>query len=256
MASSTKKKKVWVLIIAAVVLIAAAIGAWLYFHRPVEEEDSLKTVSLENASVGDIVLFGSYEQDDDMSNGEEQIAWDVWAKEDGKLLLVSHYGLENKQYNYEPAELTWEECSLRTWLNEDFYQGHFTDQEREKIALSHLTTEDNVRWGTDGGNDTDDYVFLLSTRELQQYTNQPLDQKDPMRETQPTAYAVANRAWYSGLEGYGKNSIFWWTRSPGPRKDCVACVMGDGVVMDGNQSCYVSQDHFSVRPALWLDLTK
>lgn len=256
MTSSSKKKKVFIIIAAVVLLAAAAIGAWFFFHRPAEEEAPLETVSLENAKVGDVILFGSYEQDNDMSNGEEPIAWDVWAAEDGKLLLVSHYGLDNKQYNHEPADLTWEECTLRIWLNQDFYMGHFTDQERAKIALSHLTTEDNVRWGTDGGNDTDDYVFLLSTTELQRYTNEPLDQADPQRETQPTAYAVANHAWYSGLEGYGKNSIFWWTRSPGPRKDSVSCVMGDGVVMDGNQSCYVSQDHFSVRPALWLDLNK
>ena len=256
MASTSKKKKVWIFVVVLLVLAAAAAGIWYYFHRPEEPAVPLDTVSLDKAEVGDIVLLGTYEQDNDLENGEEAIPWTVLAKEDGKLLLISYYGIENKQYNHEPAQVTWEQCTLRTWLNEDFYQAHFTDQEKAKIQLSHLSTEDNIRWGTDGGKDTDDYVFLLSTTELGQYTGMPLEEANEKREAQPTAYAVANRAWYSGLEGYGKNCIFWWTRSPGPRADCVACVMGDGVVMDGNQSCYVSQDHFSVRPALWLDLSK
>ena len=256
MAKSNKRKKAWILIILLFVLAAAAAGIWYYFNRPEEKEKPLDTVALDQAEVGDIVLFGTYEQDNDLENGEEAIPWTVMAKEDGKLLLFSYYGIENKQYNHEPAQVTWEQCTLRTWLNEDFYKGHFTDQEKAKIRLSHLTTEDNIRWGTSGGNDTDDHIFLLSTTELAEYTGLPLDEANPKREAQPTAYAVANRAWYSGLEGYGKNCIFWWTRSPGPRPDCVSCVMGDGVVMDGNQSCYVSQDHFCVRPALWLDLSK
>ena len=256
MAQAGKKKKTWPIILCLAVLAAAAAGAWYYFNRPEETVTEIETVSIDKAQVGDIVLLGSYEQDNDPTNGEEAIPWIVMADEEGKLLLLSYYGLDNKQYNSSPQEITWEACEIRTWLNQDFYLGHFTEEEKSQIQLSHLSTEDNIRWGTDGGPDTEDYVFLLSTTELAKYTGEPLDEANPAREAQPTAYAIENGSWYSGLEGFEKNCIFWWTRSPGPRADSVSCVMGDGVVMDGNQSCYVSQDHFSIRPALWLDRTK
>ena len=50
-------------------------------------------------NIGDIVTFGTYEQDNDSSNGQESIEWQVVDISDGKALLVSRYVLDNIEYN-------------------------------------------------------------------------------------------------------------------------------------------------------------
>ncbi len=44
--------------------------------------------------VGDVIYFGSYEQDNNLSNGKEEIEWIVLAKENRKALLISKYALD------------------------------------------------------------------------------------------------------------------------------------------------------------------
>ena len=70
--------------------------------------------SIGGVSVGDIVTFGSYEQDNNLSNGKEAIEWLVLDIQDGKALLLSKYGLETKEYNTGDYEITWERSTLRS----------------------------------------------------------------------------------------------------------------------------------------------
>ncbi|MBP3696995.1 MAG: hypothetical protein J6J45_05560, partial [Clostridia bacterium] len=70
-----------------------------------------------DTQVGDYITFGSYEQDNDLSNGKEPIEWLVLDKQDGKVLVISKYALDAKPYNDEYVDVTWETCTLRSWLN-------------------------------------------------------------------------------------------------------------------------------------------
>lgn len=65
------------------------------------------------AKVGDTVRFGSYEQDNDVSNGTEAIEWFVLDKQDGKFLLLSKKALGAKLYNEGMEDVIWETCTLR-----------------------------------------------------------------------------------------------------------------------------------------------
>ena len=47
----------------------------------------------QNISVGDVLAFGHYEQDNNPDNGPEPIEWIVLDVQDGKALLLSRYGL-------------------------------------------------------------------------------------------------------------------------------------------------------------------
>ncbi|MBQ9199632.1 MAG: hypothetical protein IJ141_05585 [Lachnospiraceae bacterium] len=67
-------------------------------------------------------------------------------------------------YHDRAESTTWETCSLWKWLNRDFYDT-FTHEEKEYIILSHCDNREVVFDGTIGGNDTGDYVFLLSNKE-------------------------------------------------------------------------------------------
>ena len=137
-------------------------------------------------AAGDMILFGRYEQDNNLDNGTEPIEWLVLdVSEDGKqALLISKYGLDVKQYNTSYEKKTWETCSLRTWLNTDtteeksFLSTAFTEDEQKKILTTAVdnSSSQGFDWTTEGastnpsgGNDTQDRIFLLSYAEANTY---------------------------------------------------------------------------------------
>lgn len=82
-----------------------------------------------DVQVGDIIEFGSYEQDNNPSNGPEPIEWRVLEVSDGSALIVSQYALDARAYNKERVRITWAECTLRGWLNGEFYATAFRRRE-------------------------------------------------------------------------------------------------------------------------------
>ena len=204
--------------------------------------------------VGDVIAFGTYEQDALLPNGKEPIEWIILDKrEDGSLVLLSKYALDCKPYNKDFADVTWETCTLRTWLNEDFYNAAFSAQEQARIVPVMIENEDNPYYGTTGGRPTTDKVWLLSINEV---TNRFTSEKvytyftdDTSRMCAPTKYAVAQGAYQSSnytVDGVG--ACWWWLRSPGGDSRTAAFVNVDGYVYDGGFS--VSNNVNSVRPVV------
>ena len=148
--------------------------------------------SIANAQVGDTVTFGRYEQDNKMGNGPEDIEWTVLGERDGAKLLLAREGLMPMAFSKEDSEATWSTSTVRGWLNNGFYAVAFNADERGRILLSHLENADNPEFGTDGGEDTDDRVFLLSIDELNEYL--PVQEE---RVAEPTAFAKAKGAFVS-----------------------------------------------------------
>ena len=102
-------------------------------------------------SVGDVVTFGKYEQDGNLNNGFEQLEWYVVAKEGNKYLLLSKKVLFEKNYNdnYEYGSEEkfnyWDNSTIRTYLNENFYDEAFSEEERNIIkSYSHDGVSDKV----------------------------------------------------------------------------------------------------------------
>ena len=202
-----------------------------------------KDEKLKVAKVGDYVFFGAYEQDNDASNGKEDIEWLVLDVKDGKALLISKYALDCKQYNTSRADVTWETCALRKWLNNDFSNTAFSTAEKALISTVTVSTDKNPEYSTNPGNATQDQVFLLSITEANKYFS-----SDSARQCKPTDYAVANGAYANANTDNG----IWWLRSPGSDQICAAIVSnGGGIAEDGFDAWL---DAFAVRPALWIDL--
>ena len=195
------------------------------------------------AQVGSIIIYGTYEQDNDTSNGTEDIEWLVLAKEGDKALVISKYALDCQQYNTEYIGVTWETCSLRNWLNGTFINNAFSKDEQKMIQSKKVTADENPNYSTDPGNDTKDKVFLLSINEVNEYFS-----SDAERECKPTDYAVAQDAHKNDSNG----NCWWWLRSPGNYSDCAATVYDDGDVYSSGFT--VNSSYTAVRPALWIDL--
>ena len=192
-------------------------------------------------TVGDIITFGQYEQDNDLTNGTEPIEWQVLAVEEDRILVISKYGLDAKPYNTARTDVTWESCSLRAWLNEEFYSSAFSAAEQGRIVQVTLENPDNGTYGTVGGSDTNDRIFLLSIDEAEQYLGSAT-----ARQCRATAYAKANGAGVNANNGYS----WWWLRSPGFARNFAAYVGVSGNVIPFGDS--VDLTDALAWPALWL----
>jgi hypothetical protein len=197
---------------------------------------------------GDTFTFGHYEQDNDTENGAEAIEWTVLDTNGDMALLLSRYGLDAQAYNDSNEAVTWENCTLRRWLSETFYATAFSDAERQVIVPATNVNPDNAHWGTSGGNDTEDTIFLLSLDEAEKY----FSDRNENLWTQATPYAVQQGAFVAD-NGYSP----WWLRSPGDHNEggfCAAYVDYPpvGVNLGGYDATRSSR---VIRPALWVGMT-
>jgi len=203
--------------------------------------------SYKNVSVGDVITFGRYEQDNDPSNGDEEIEWIVLAKEGNKALVISKYALDCSQYHTSKSDVTWETCALREWLNGPFLDA-FSAEERNSMIDTTVTAELNPSFDTSPGNDVTDKIFLLSIAEVNRYFG-----TDEARKCAPTDYTKAQGVWRSSSNSAdGGATCSWWLRSPGSLSDHAALVLGGGSVESDGRAVY--NILAGIRPALWIDL--
>ena len=130
-----------------------------------------------------MVTFGSYN-------------WYIIGKSDNGVTLLMEKSFTDKAYNDSNTDTTWENCSLRTYLNGDFYNS-FSADDKAKIVKTSNTNPNNG--SVSGGNDTEDYIYLLSIAEAN-------DLDDSIRAT----------------------GSLWWLRSPGYNYRNAAFVDGGG----------------------------
>jgi hypothetical protein len=133
------------------------------------ELESRNIAELKKIEVGSSIQFGAYEQDNDLTNGKEPIEWQVLEVRENKALLISKYGLDYQQYNTEYTNITWEDSTLRKWLNRDFLKDAFSITEQDCILITTVTADKNPEYDTDPGNATEDKIFILSVEEAYNY---------------------------------------------------------------------------------------
>ena len=172
----------------------------------------------------------------------EPIKWRVLQSENGEAFLLSDVILDKKAYDESYEYITWEESSLRAWLNEKFMNRTFSAEEKEQINITEIVNQDNPAYGTEGGNNTSDKIFLLSSAEV--------DEKEDGKKygflNDETRKCKANS--FSEME-----IAFWWLRSPGYNSSSATEVFGYGRInRDGNN---VYDNIAGVRPALHLNLS-
>ena len=205
--------------------------------------------------VGNYVTLGTYPHTA-LGNTREPIEWLVLARDGSKALLISRYALDAQPYNTDDTSVTWETCTLRTWLNGTFYNKAFSGIEQVAIlttSVNNSQTQGYSGWSTSGGNATQDKVFLLSYAEANKYFGATYNNSSNTKSrVAPTAYARAQGA--STNNSYktaeGNFAGWWWLRSPGSGQNIAAFVSSDGSI--GNY--YVHSDSGAVRPALWVNI--
>ena len=220
-----------------------------------EDDNMIAAARDAKFAVGNYVTFGTYPQTK-AGNDATPIEWLVLARDGNKALLISRYGLDAQPYNIVYTDVTWENCTMRTWLNWTFYNKAFSSAEQSAILTTNV---DNSKkqcysgYSTDGGNNTQDKVFLLSYAEANKYFGVPYgNSSNTKSRVAPTAYAIAHGTWASSSNktADGTDAGWWWLRSPGNYQDFAAVVDTDGSLRNITVN-YVSG---SVRPTLWVNI--
>ena len=213
----------------------------------------------------DNIYFGTYQQSSDGSGGynTNPIKWRVLENANGQLFLLSDQNLDVFQYHTEYESVTWETSTMRSWLNgysashntgggsgtdytsDNFIGAAFSEKEQGAIADTTVVNDDNPTYGTEGGENTNDKIFLLSIAEAQ---NSSYFADDNSRIATNTAYAKEQGAHTYSSTGAGD----WWLRSPGYGDIDAALVDGDGCLYRLGFS--VGNIDVCVRPAFNLNL--
>ena len=200
--------------------------------------------------------FGTSEADEDEERAPlfvgswpqesgEPIVWDVLAEEGNRKLLLSRKAVAKRPYHDADEPVSWETCSLRAWLNGDFYRAAFNDYEKQRILKIPVTADRNTYCNTDAGNSTDDHVFLLSLPEVNALLRRKLSAKRKC-EADPADAPDAD----NDNKAADDTGCVWWLRSPGSEKNEAACVNGDGQI--SNFGLPANTPTIAVRPCIWV----
>jgi len=226
---ASKKTK----IIAIIVLFVITVGVAAFILW-------CERVVMPEIQAGSYITFGAYEQDNDTSNGKEDIEWLVLARDKNKALLISRYALDVQPYSQHITEVPWENSFMRKWLNDAFLNEAFSSEEQNSIITSTVTADENPLHKLSQGNDTEDKVFLLSAAEAYEYF-----ETDSARVCEMTDYCYAQSPNLTRLPG-------WWLRSLNAAHVAAVIDPFKGNVQIGGD--YVTAISPNIRPSIWIDL--
>ena len=206
----------------------------------------------------------------------EPIKWRVLNRNGNDALLFADVALDSQKYNTNYEDVTWETSSMRSWLNgygasvnqpktdysrKNFIDSAFTSTQKNAIKTTNVVNNNNIDYGTAGGNNTSDKVFLLSESEVYNTDMaegygfvKDSETDDEARRSRCSTYAYAMGTYRSYDTEYTKynGNIWWWLRSPGIEGNYAAEVYKYGWgYRDGS---YVDDTTDGVRPALHLNL--
>ena len=186
------------------------------------------------------LYFGGYQQElPEDYPGDSAIEWMLldFDEKTSYGLFISFYALDAVPFDAENNATSWNDSSIRKWLNNDFLNLAFSEAEQKAIVTTTVDNgkdQNNPEWDTSGSNSTEDKIFLLSAAEYLEYF--PFKEKCPYT---PYAQEMAGKIF--------KETGTWWLRSPGKKT-------GEFSVADKGEIGSLKQDKVTgICPAVWID---
>lgn len=257
------------------VLLSGVMALSLLMGIPFNEMNKVEAASLNNPSkdgngvvTWDCVYFGKYPQSDKTGVTKDPIKWRVLSVDGDDAFLLADRNLDAWQYYTKFANITWEMCTMRSWLNgygptsnsasisykyDNFIDQAFSTEEQNAIMTTTVTPDTD-----NGGNETQDKIYLLSYNDAlnPDYGFSSETTADKSRERVNTAYVAAGGS-AADLYDVKTNAVnetnWWWLRTPGTFTNN-ACYVGLTGSVSNNG--YVDTGRYAVCPALHLDLTQ
>lgn len=140
--------------------------------------------------VGDKLSFGDYN-------------WRILEIKDDRILLLTDEIIEQREYHNRRESVTWANSEIRSYLNSTFLD-RFSDEDKSKIIPVLHENKRQCLYLSDGGEETIDFIFLLSLDEAvrlyfgdsskclinrspkQRYWFQKKDENNPLRRASYT----------------------------------------------------------------------
>ncbi len=191
-------------------------------------------MDLSNVNIGDVVVLGT-NITRDINKSMEWIVADI---QETEVLLISKRNVIHKAYHDERGDITWEKCTLREWLNGEFYDTYFSDEEKARIVEKTIENKGTINHKGEeipGGEITQDKVFLLSTEEVLRYFTTDEDRIVECDICQ---------------ERYNKTNDGYWLRSPGYHESDANLIDSNGTEHIGG--LYAATENIGVRPAMYV----
>lgn len=197
----------------------------------------------------------------------EPLTWTVLDPEEGFVIAeksIDAQAYENYSYyvNSESEEWVyngkdckylandWSKCSLREWLNKDFFNTAFTAEEKAQIGKSYLNNNSTYDPSLDGAG-TFDKIFTISILDAMNGDygfDTGASNSDFARIKQATDYAMCQGAEVTDTDG---TVLYWWLRTAGFYSSFAFGVSSGGVIAgSGNSGQYsVNNTNMGVVPA-------
>lgn len=194
-----------------------------------------------------------------------QYEWLPLQRDNGKTLYITKNIIDIRPYHTCLEPVTWSECTLRRWLNEEFIEA-FSQDEKRKLCTAVQYNRENSLYGTDGGAQTNDRCFLLSYDELLAVTGvlqareQSVDLLSPaedhlplVAEVQMSAERIQAAQERTGLDFSMINglNLGWWLRTPGENPYKAVRVNCNGAIRLHGRN--INRNLVGVRPAIWFE---
>ena len=197
---------------------------------------------------GDKISFGSY-------------PWRVLDIQNNTALMITECIIKQRAYHDAYKNITWADCSLRKYLNSEFYDT-FSANDKSRIIPVLNQNPGNQWYGSNGGEETQDSIFLLSIEEVCKYFGDSSSKLQNPGKNQRYWFERKdenNSKRIARLEADKGGIWWWWLRSPGRVNVKAVYIHGDGNI--GIQGNNILKGNISdgkctggVRPALWLKL--
>lgn len=194
--------------------------------------------------------------------------WLVLDIQNNAALIITKYIIEQRSFHNVYKDITWADCSLRKYLNGEFYE-KFTEADKSRIIPITNKNPDNEWYGTKCGEDTQDRIFLLNIEEVAcKYFGNSSEKLYNKGKN--------HRYWFHGKKDENNSKriaryndetwgSWWWLRSMGRVGVKAVYIHGNGDIgIQGNNMLKgnlneILKDGISdgvcaggVRPALWL----
>ncbi len=116
------------------------------------DENFINNVEIDKITNFPIIRFGTYSKEIGYS---DKINWLVLDMNNNSYLLISKEILDCKNYNEVDEYTSWEDSSIRSWLNVGFFDEAFNDFEKDNLVFLNDFYNDNI-------DELDDKVSLMS----------------------------------------------------------------------------------------------
>lgn len=192
--------------------------------------------------IGNIIHFGRYTIN--KQNNVEDIEWRVLDKSETKALILCTKAIDTIEYSRNQNGSNWKDSSVRDWLNHDFFNAAFSEDEKRQILDTKLSSWEDVL----NGLQIKEKIFLLSPSEVRKY----LPSKEE-RKCEATDFAISKGSIVM-RQGAMNNTCKWWLRNSflSTTTTNPSLVSHDGMIVEKGPSCFSSG--CGVRPALWMEI--